>query len=40
LFPILILDDHSAKLVKSYNSFFLTGNDLLAPYSVKMVAGK
>ena len=34
LFPILILDNLSTKLVKNYNSFFLPGNDLLAPYII------
>lgn len=34
LFPILILDNLSTKLVKKYNSFFLPGNDLLAPYKL------
>jgi len=34
MFPILILDNLSTKLVKKYNSFFLPGNDLLTPYII------
>jgi hypothetical protein len=32
MFPILILDDDSTKHVMNYKFFFLTGNNLLAPY--------